>query len=373
MAKADTPGTRAGGLHVGFYATGSRFIGGAERQVAELSRHMALLTPTTVFLDPLQPVGLYTPEFLAKHTANFVEMPAEHGRSGARSVAGKIRRLRQAIQDSGVDVVVQRVATWNTLYLALACRAAGVPFVYHWASDHDGRLRDLHLPPRVIGPLGFLLGRKLADAQITITRKQQAMAGRGPVFVLPDLVAERPWQPSRGQDIVWVARIKPEYKQPHLFLDLAEALPERRFVMAGGVAGDDDFQAWFQARLAGLPNVEHLGEVAHEDMPEVYARARMLVNTSSVEGFCNAFLEAASCEVPVVSLNHDPNGILSQRGVGICVGGDTAALPGAVESLYDDERHAACRSACREVAVEHQGPAVAKGFLEILAEVAAQP
>ncbi len=357
-------------LHIGFYATGAAVIGGAERQVAELSRHVAKKTQTTVFLDPRQPEGLYTDQFLASHDAHFLHLPEAQGqRSGALAAAAKVRRLRRVIQESGVDVVVQRVATWNALYLALACRAAGVPFVYHWASDHDGRLRDLHLPPRIIGPLGFLIGRKLAHAQITITRKQQAMAGRGNVHVLPDLVAERDWQPSRGSDVLWVARIKQQYKQPHLFLDLAEALPERHFVMAGAVVGPADFQSWFRDRLAGLPNVEHLGEVGHDDMPAVYSRARMLVNTSNVEGFCNAFLEAASCEVPTVSLNHDPNGILSERGAGICVGGDTSALPGAVESLYDDVRHAACRKACREVAAEHRGPAVADQFLAIMDQI----
>ncbi len=357
-------------LHVGFYATGAWLIGGAERQVAELSRHVAERTRTTVFVDPRQPAGLYDDAFVAGHQATFVRLPTEQGLpGGARAAAAKVKRLRQVIQASGVDVVVQRVATWNTLYLALACRAAGVPFVYHWASDHDGRLRDLHLPPRVIGPLGFWIGRKLANAQITITRKQQEMAGRGRVYVLPDLVAERAWQPSRGQDILWVARIKQQYKQPHLFMDLAEALPERHFIMAGGVVGPDDFQEWFRKRLAGLPNVEHLGDVDHEDMPAAYARARVLVNTSNVEGFCNAFLEAASCEVPIVSLNHDPNGILSRRGAGICVGGDTSALPAAVESLYDEARHQRCREACREVALEHQGPAVADQFLAILEQV----
>ncbi|MGB0652816.1 MAG: glycosyltransferase family 4 protein [Thermoplasmatota archaeon] len=372
-------GDRGDQVHIGLVGQGSLLIGGAERQVAVLSRHLGRLTPTTVLLLSERGPHLYDDQRDAG-PATIHDVPeADWTGPAPVRVLRRILGYKRAIAASGVDVVVQRIASWQTLNWAIACRLARVPFVYHWASDHDGDIRELHLSPKWLGPRGFRRGRLMAKAQIVITEDQLEAAGgtdaRPPAHRLPDLIDDAPaWDPSPKAGprdaVVWVARIKEHYKQPHVFLDLAAALPHRRFVMAGAIFGSPAFEKGIRDRLAELPNVELLGDVEHIRMPEVYGRARVLVNTSDVEGFCNAFLEAASCGVPTLSLNHDPDRILSKDGAGFCAEGDTVALKEAVEAFFEDDgRWETARAACATVAARYGPASIAARYRDLLTQI----
>ncbi|MEE9377068.1 MAG: glycosyltransferase [Candidatus Lokiarchaeia archaeon] len=47
-----------------------------------------------------------------------------------------------------------------------------------------------------------------------------------------------------------------------------------------------------------------------------YVKASLLINTSSVEGFPNAFIQAWMYKTPVISLNVDPDGVISNYNLG---------------------------------------------------------
>jgi glycosyltransferase involved in cell wall biosynthesis len=68
-------------------------------------------------------------------------------------------------------------------------------------------------------------------------------------------------------------------------------------------------------------------------MPHLFRRATALVSTSSQEGFPNIFLQAGKFGIPVVSLAVDPDGIFSERGVGIVCKGRLDLMVEAVEQL----------------------------------------
>src|SRR5678815_4964641 len=65
-----------------------------------------------------------------------------------------------------------------------------------------------------------------------------------------------PLSGAKDIDFLWLARCQP-IKRPHVFLDLAEALPEARCTM---IAPNENAELWKSVadRAAGLPNVQFL-------------------------------------------------------------------------------------------------------------------
>ena len=87
------------------------------------------------------------------------------------------------------------------------------------------------------------------------------------------------------------------------FLDIAEAIPEVKFVWAGG----RPFGRWTEGikrineRFSNAgKNVVHAGEVNLEEMPLIYAAADLMLFPSYQENCPLAPMEAAACGMPVI-------------------------------------------------------------------------
>ena len=87
------------------------------------------------------------------------------------------------------------------------------------------------------------------------------------------------------------------------FLDIAEAIPEVKFVWAGG----RPFGRWTEGikrineRFSNAgKNVVHAGEVNLEEMPLIYAAADLMLFPSYQENCPLAPMEAAACGIPVI-------------------------------------------------------------------------
>jgi len=116
--------------------------------------------------------------------------------------------------------------------------------------------------------------------------------------------------------VLWVGTIRPEWKQPEVFLKLASAIPEAKFQMVGGPSREEEFYEQIKAAAGKIPNLDFVGFVPHHEITKYFEKASIFVNTSDVEGFPNTFLEAWSRYTPVVSLNIDPDEIICERKLG---------------------------------------------------------
>lgn len=114
--------------------------------------------------------------------------------------------------------------------------------------------------------------------------------------------------------ILWIGTIYPA-KQPSLFLKIPNHFPENKFLMIGRVE-DLELYEKIKNTLKNIPNLEFKGFIPHNKIFDIYKKAILLINTSKTEGFPNIFLEAWSCSIPVVSLNVDPDGIISKYRLG---------------------------------------------------------
>jgi glycosyltransferase involved in cell wall biosynthesis len=137
-------------------------------------------------------------------------------------------------------------------------------------------------------------------------------------------------------DVIWIAKIRLE-KRLDLLLELAGALPDRRFAVIGGFDPlmPADACSDLERRAESLPNVTLLGPKRADEVLALIALSRVLVNTSDSEGFPNSMLEAWSCGVPVVSLSVDPGGVIVREGMGF-VAGNADTLRERVQTLILD-------------------------------------
>ena len=118
--------------------------------------------------------------------------------------------------------------------------------------------------------------------------------------------------------ILWAGSLS-RVKQPEVFIKLTRAIPIACFEMVGGRSSHNPQLFDIIKRLAlNQPNLTFHGFVPYGEIGKYFERASIFVNTSSVEGFPNTFLQSWMHHTPVVSLNVDPDGIIEKRGLGFC-------------------------------------------------------
>lgn len=168
------------------------------------------------------------------------------------------------------------------------------------------------------------------EAQRTLLKtrfKRDATVIRNPIDVEHwDDLQTRPLELPLAADwpryALWIGRADPEHKRPQALIELARKCPDVPFLM---VMNPRDDLLERTIRLQAPRNVRILERVAFSAMPALFARAGLLVNTSSLEGFPNTFLQAAVSRVPIASLNVE-GGFLRVSLGGFCSDGNLDAL-----------------------------------------------
>ena len=131
------------------------------------------------------------------------------------------------------------------------------------------------------------------------------------------------------------------------FLPIAQ-LPEVTIHMVGGpVPAEAALYKRIRRAAARYPNVTFHGHLSYWEANVLYGRARLLANTSEVEGFPNAYLQAWSLGVPVVSFT-DPDSVIRRHGLGAAVSSEPG-MRDAIRRLLDSAgARAAAGVRCRE-------------------------
>lgn len=120
---------------------------------------------------------------------------------------------------------------------------------------------------------------------------------------------------NKTLEVLWVANLKP-IKQPEIFLDIVKEFRDDvrvNFYMLGRFAeqyGDK------LTELSTLTNFEYLGEVENDKVNKLLEQSHVLINTSVDEGFSNTFVQAWLRKVVVISMNSNPDYILTNLGIG---------------------------------------------------------
>lgn len=112
--------------------------------------------------------------------------------------------------------------------------------------------------------------------------------------------------------LLWVSRYK-EWKQPELFLKLADKFKSNQFLM---ICPSSDLKnnGWVKLKkmASSLDNLKFIDYIPYSEIQSYFNEAIIFINTSRTEGFPNTFLQAAQAKAPIVSLNTNPNDFITK-------------------------------------------------------------
>jgi glycosyltransferase involved in cell wall biosynthesis len=279
--------------------------------------------------------------------------------------------LWRALRRADADLYYTSCAGMEVGLLALFCRHFGKRLVFRSASDSDcdsSRLLVRHARDRAL----YAYGLRRADAILVQSESQAKMLMRSYGLasrVAGMLVEPSATAPTHDLDVLWVGNIR-RVKRPDRVLWLAARLPHFAFHMVGGaLPGEEALHAHVRDAAAACGNVTFHGRLPYVEVNDLYGRARLLLNTSDVEGFPNSYLQGWIRGVPVVTLI-DPDGVIGREGLGIAAQGPDR-LAGAIASLLGS--HGAWQAAsdrCRRfMAREFGDDSVMPAYLETFEQV----
>jgi len=218
------------------------------------------------------------------------------------------------------DAVYQRSASALTGICALYAKYYKINTTYHIASDND--LTDIKTYSlfKLIETLLTSYGQKHSRTIIAQTHTQSEMYlskhSANVTEIIPNghPVPSIPYHKSHIVSIVWVANMKRQ-KQPEIFINLAKELKKSLNVTCTMIGRIDEYGTVVKSAVEdGI--IIALGELSNSEVNRVLEKSHILVNTSKYEGFSNTFIQAWMRENPVVSLNVDPDNIITTYELG---------------------------------------------------------
>lgn len=290
------------------------------------------------------------------------------------------KTLLDALKAEAPDAIYQQNGTAFTGVAAYYARHTKCRMVWHVASDSEVIKRpwsmgDLLRPFARVEKLFLEYGVRNAHRIVVQTHCQnrllQTHYGRKADLLVRNFhpLPTEPIEKSGPTTVLWIANLK-QLKQPDVFLRLAQPYLGShiaRFVMIGRPSTDAAMMGRVREFERANPQFQYLGELGQSEVNSFLATSHLLINTSEFEGFSNTFIQAWMRAVPVLSLNADPDGLLRERGLGYCAGGDEEALAGEMARLLRDPvRLRAIGEAGRAYALAEHTEANMDGLIELL-------
>jgi glycosyltransferase involved in cell wall biosynthesis len=344
--------------------------GGAERQMMLLARALAERGQRVAHIvpQPSDPVELSYP----------LELVPRSPYAGNRPVIGsllEIRTIWRALRAADARVVVVRTASPIVGVAGVYCKLNRRRLIFSSSNVSDFTLEQMS------GRLGralYRLGLRLADTIVVQSEEQARLAKEVlgslrrvrhiPSFAEPAPPAD---DARVGEAFLWFSRLV-SYKQPMRYVELAQAIPEARFIMIPvvTVAGSGAVPG-FQTAAGAVSNLELLDPLPHAELGKLIESAVAVVNTSVLEGMPNSFLEAWARGVPVLTLQFDPDDVVERNDLGVSAHGSWERFVDGARELWNgrSRRDGLARRLQEYVRETHSLEAVGTRWTELIREV----
>lgn len=266
----------------------------------------------------------------------------------ANFIISKLPRSKMVIYNLfkkiNADIYVQTTASSLTGIAALAAHLLGKKFIYITASDYDCDF-SFARNNSWIEHQWYKYGIKTADFiiydSITHQRLMQKNYHRPPEKI-PWSIPATKYQildvnKPEGEIILWIGRCM-DYKRPEIFIDLATQFPHERFVMICPAGTDNNYNQKINQLANSVPNLKFIRYVPFNQIDNFYLKSKTIINTSTFEGFCNIFLEAAKNKTPNLSLKVNPDNFLHEYNCGFCADDNIQLLKQKLNLLLTDKQ-----------------------------------
>jgi glycosyltransferase involved in cell wall biosynthesis len=338
--------------------------GGAEKQVGLLAQHLVRRGNEVTFVA----LSYRGHETEVDGVRVCPAWDVGRGTPWLRAATYRIPSLRRVLAEIDADLYYVRGAQTFSRWVIAAAHAQGAPALLGLASDRNLVPESgLTMIPMDNRPIGKVMGRvawnllqrpalHLADAVIVQNDEQASLCSHMglPHVLIPSIVETPPrdlLEREADYDVVWVGNVHTDARRGKgvdALRLLADTLPELRFAVVGRLT--EARVAVASARLSAAPNVDVLGYFDYGETQSLISRSRLVLNTSSVEGFSNVMLEGWALGKPAVTLAVNPSGLLadcrwpsaapqghSYKGaLGACAGGDIRLLSRLIGTALGD-------------------------------------
>lgn len=316
-------------LHPDYTVSFIVFAPGESRTIRQGDLHVRTYTPERAGTDRRSSQGLIA------RVARYLKRESEYeGKSSLRAVMEQVH----------ADTYCVFGASDYSGAVAEVCREFGRPLVLFTGSDGDfaPSNRKGAMRRNLYGSTGHGAWLAMTGARLVITqtgsqaqllKTQYGKIGvtiRNPIALARSAAGRE--APSSRDYALWIGKAD-EVKRPEIVMELARQVPDLRFVM---VVNRVDPSAWTRLIENRPSNVE-----IHEHLPFVQAealfeRAWVFINTSTMEGFPNTFLQAGKYGVPILSLTVDPDEFIVRTGSGLVCQGDHAEFSRSLKRFHED-------------------------------------
>lgn len=312
-------------------------IGGTEVQMALLARQLASLGPYSV--------SLLVGDFGQAKRVHWNGIAVLRSISLKKNLLTYLRApfvLWKILLSIKPDYIISSPAGPEVGLLALYARVFKSKYIFRAASDIDATWEKMKALGFFAGALyagGIVLAHRLVAQNKQQQESFQRYFNHSSTQIASSVVLAKPYSTSNKatrQTVLWVGSAR-AVKQPELFLQLAQALPDISFNMIMSHSGEERIYNQAERQAAALPNVAWLGQLAPQAVEQALAGAKMLVGTSAYEGMPNVYLLAFAAGIPVVSWKVNPNACITAYGTGYVAHGKWGKFVSAVEKLCSDE------------------------------------
>lgn len=253
------------------------------------------------------------------------------------NIFAKIIKFHSTIRKSNPQVIIQRGLSFFSSFLAVYCHLFKIKLIFMFAHDRESRGRFQRtnrkniLYPILLRFASFLIVQneyQYNQLPQTVTHKVNKIRN-GYLINKHDSCMK--------DGVLWVGRLEP-WKQPEKILELAEKLPDKKFIMIAPVVKKyesyaEEIYAWAEK----LSNLKIIKFVNHKDIDHYFKCARLFINTSSEEGFPNTFIQSCKNYTPIVSLKVNPDNFITRFGLGYCCDDSCELLLSFTERILSDD------------------------------------
>lgn len=340
--------------------TDSQVAGGAEVQQSILARMLECngYKVSIICSDYGQPARIVKDDITVVRT-----FAPQAGIPVLRFIHPRLTGVWRALCEVNADIYYQRSAGMTVAVVATYCRRHGKQSIFASASNLDfvpGQQLIRYQRDRWL----FERGLAMVDAVVVQNEKQKRLCAehyaRDATLIPSCYSLPHGANPGHGDYVLWVAAMR-RAKRPELLFEMAKRLPQRRFVMIGGPAGslpgEREYFEDVRQHAATLPNVEFTGFLPLQKVETYFDRARVVVNTSGVngEGMPNVFLQAWARGVPTVAFTDTGSRLKGEPIYPIVT--SVVEATSAIERMFtDDTYRARTSSRCLEYFTATHGP-----------------